>query len=200
MSITKAPSKASQVHIGGFRPTGDPFATHFGLKPLGTPCEEWPAVNQAPLLFVCQLNLMGAPVVPPVLRDMALITFFVAPENSKVGRENGDNWVLRAYPSLEGLVPLTVPQNAPKLKRGFECSWQECHRDETATKVGGRLSQIQSEPWWDYDHHDADPKYCLQINSEEKVGLFWGDAGMVYLARGAALDHAGEWFLDWQCY
>ena len=41
---------------------------------------------------------------------------------------------------------------------------------------------------------------ALQINSEEKVKLVWGDAGTIYLARGTAEGSKDRFFLDWQCY
>jgi uncharacterized protein YwqG len=158
------------------------------------------------MLFVCQLNLKAAPALPSLLKDFALLTFFVDPDLDGLERENGANWQLRAYHSLDNLVPLESPAGAPTLKRGFECRWEEgVDRDGDSddlafTKIGGYPTTIQSEPWWEYADHPAQPEYCLQINSEEKVGLFWGDAGMVYLARGTADDCTGRWFLDWQCY
>jgi hypothetical protein len=214
--------KASIVHVGGFRPTGDPFASNFGLRPLGNPGEAWPTSNGAPLLFVCQLNLTAAPAVPELLRDIALITFFANP-GLDFAKENGSGWSLRAYPSLTGLVPITPPANAPKLKRGFECSWEACDdhpnyddpdrivpdgfddsdvdlENVDKTKIGGYASSIQSEPWWGYEEHPAAPAYCLQINGEEKVALAWGDGGMVYLARGTADGCKDQWFLDCQSY
>lgn len=200
---------ASVVKVGGFRPTGDPFASHFGLKPLAMADEAWPTVGGKPMLFVCQLNLTKAPVIPKLLENVALITFFVDPDYGELARESGEDWQVRAYHSLDGLVPLDPPTGSPTLKRGFECSWtseidheadQEDFENLAHTKVGGYATTIQSEPWWDYDDHPAAPEYCVQINSEEKVGLFWGDAGMVYLARGTADGYSGHWFLDWQCY
>jgi uncharacterized protein YwqG len=197
---------ASIVRVGGFRPAGDPFATNFALKPLALPGETWPLIGAAPMLFVCQLNLQAAPTLPPLLQDIALLTFFVNPELSGLERENGVNWQLRAYPSLENLAPLEPPPGVPALKRGFECRWEAAvdrsgkSEDLAFTKVGGYPTEIQSPPWWEDDDHPAKPEYCLQINSEEKVGLFWGDAGMVYLARGTAEGCTGRWFLDWQCF
>jgi uncharacterized protein YwqG len=201
--------RASTVKVGGFRPTGDPFATHFGLRPLSLPHESWPELNGAPMLFVCQLNLTAAPAVPDSLKDVALITFFVDPKHGNLAQENGKDWHLRVYHSLDGLVTLDPPANAPALKRGFECSWtagvdheqdQDDFENLAYTKLGGYPSTIQSEPWWDDVAHPAQPHYCLQINSEEKVGLFWGDVGMVYLARGTEDGFTDHWFLDWQCY
>jgi hypothetical protein len=215
--------KASILNVGGFRPTGDPLASNFGLRPLGLPSEKWPEHNDKPLLFVCQMNLTAAPAVPALLADVQLITFFVKPKRGGLKKENGDDWLLRAYPSLEGLVPLVAPANAPALKRGFECLWEECDDhpnyddpdlvvpdgleypdaglDNAArTKIGGYASTIQSEPWWGYKDHPSNPAYCFQINSEEKAGLFWGDGGTVYVARGTAAGCENEWFLDWQCF
>lgn len=48
--------------------------------------------------------------------------------------------------------------------------------------------------------HPADPRFCLQINSEEKAGAIWGDGGTIYLAHGTAPGCGDLWFLDWQCF
>jgi uncharacterized protein YwqG len=215
--------KTSVLQVGGFRPTLDAAASNFGLAPLGFPGEEWPAWNSMPLLFVCQMNLTTAPAVPAMVAGIQLITFFVNSELGTLNRENGQDWVLRTYTSLEGLTRIAAPGNAPKLKKGFECRWEESedhpnHDDSemvktsgarrprtgfdnvARTKVGGYASTIQSEPWWGYDAHPAEPKFCLQINSEEKAGAIWGDGGTIYLARGTALGCGDRWFLDWLCF
>src|ERR1700685_841574 len=86
--------KASVVHVGGFRPTGDPFASNFGLRALGAEGEEWPTMKGEPLLFLCSLDLEAAPAVPPLLEDIALITFFVDPAFGDLAKENGAGWRL----------------------------------------------------------------------------------------------------------
>lgn len=116
--------QASAVKVGGFRPTGDPFATHFGLRPLAAAGEAWPVSNGKPLLFLCQFNLTTAPFLPGILKDMALLTFFAEIDALQLGQENGANWVLRGYTSLEGLALLDPPASTPALKRRFECSWE----------------------------------------------------------------------------
>ena len=214
--------KASVLQIGGFRPTLDPCATHFGKAPVAHLDETWPCHNGVPMMAVCQINLDSAPAVPQALADLRLLTFFVAPE-ADLGRENGEGWCLRAYSGLDGLSTLAIPPDAPKISKGFECLWQEeedhPHHDDPETarvpgarwpqrgfdnvmrsKVGGYASTIQSEPWWGRDTHPAEPRYCLQIDSEEKLGLAWGDAGCLFIARGAAAGYRHCWFLDWQCY
>ena len=215
--------KASVLEVGGFRPTCHPAASNFGIAPLGRPDEAWPVWNAKPLLFVCQMNLATAPARPPLLSDLELVTFFVQPELGNLSRENGADWVLRAYPSIEGLVRIAPPGGAPRVKKGFECRWEECedhpnHDDPdivpvpgsrrprggfdnvARTKIGGYASTIQAEPWWGHTPHPAEPKYCLQINSEEKAGVVWGDGGTIYLARGTAAGCGNLWFLDWQCF
>jgi uncharacterized protein YwqG len=216
--------QASAVRVGGFRPTNEPLATHFGLRPVALPGEEWPSHAGEPLAFICQLNLTAAPFVPPILQDIKLITFFINPNFGILSEENGTDWRVRAYSSLDGLVQMTPPPNAPRFVRGAECSWELCddqpnHDDPelivpkgfdasdvemenvARTKIGGYASTIQSEPWWgNRPDHPSAPRYCLQINSEEKARLAWGDAGTVYIARGTAPDCGGHWFLDWQCF
>ena len=215
--------KTSLVQVGGFRPTNDPFTSNMGLKPLGLPGEPWPDINGKPMLFVCQLNLTAAPYVPPLLEDLKLIVFFAKPGSGSLKKENGSNWLLRCYKSLEGLNPIDAPHKTPALKRGFECRWEEAldhpvHDDPDVialegfddsdveldnlarTKIGGYPSNIQAEQWWEVKSHPAVPKYCLQINSEEKAGLMWGDGGTLYLARGTAAGSEDQWFLDWQTY
>ncbi|HLK61935.1 MAG TPA: DUF1963 domain-containing protein [Bryobacteraceae bacterium] len=214
---------ASALQIGGFRPTNNISTSNFGRKPLALAGEKWPTWKGSPLLFVCQLNLTKAPVVPELLQDIKLMTFFVSPQGGPLQRENGKDWRLRAYKSLLNLVPLAPPDGAGRLDRGCECQWEECVDYPTAddpemrvpqgyepaelelenlrrTKIGGYPSHIQSELWWDLRAHPANPQFCCQIDSEEKVGLQWGDRGMVYLGRGTAPGCSDRWFLDWQCY
>jgi hypothetical protein len=196
-----AKRKLSVVQVGGFRPTLDPFATSFGLKPLGLAVESWPESGGKPMMFVCQLNLTNAPVVPERLADIQLITFFVEPDTAALNDENDGNWCLRAYRSLEGLTPMTAPPDAPRIRKGFECKWEESADAKAArTKIGGSGSYIQSEPWWQYRAHASAPAYCLQINSEEKAGIMWGDSGTLYIARGTAGGCENHWFLDIQFF
>jgi hypothetical protein len=215
--------KASVLEVGGFRPSFEPAASNFGKAPLGLPGEEWPTWQSKPLLFVCQMNLATAPAVPPLLADIQLITFFVNPEVGVLHQENGADWRLRAYTSLEGLVPMVAPAGAPKLGKGFECRWEEYEdhpnyddpemvvpagsrrprvelENVARTKIGGYASTIQGAPWWGQADHPSNPKYCLQINSEEKAGLIWGDGGTIYVARGTDPGSLDRWFLDWQSF
>ncbi len=68
---------------------------------------------------------------------------------------------------------MTPPTGAPALQRGFECRWELAGEDADRTKIGGIVSTIQSEPWWEYREHPSNPEYCMQINSAENVELAW---------------------------
>ena len=214
---------ASVLNVGGFRPTKNILASNFCRAPVGLANETWPAIHSAPLAFICQMNLKDAPAVPDILKDIALLTFFASTEDSELGRENGDGWVLRTYQSLEGLTLLSPPPQVPPTGKPFECAWEKMEDhpnyddpervsvrgaraprsgfDNVArTKIGGYASTIQSTPWWGHDPHPSQPRFCLQINSEEKAQLAWGDAGTLSIARGTAPGPQEQWFLDWQCF
>src|ERR1700741_2109048 len=108
----------SVLPIGGFRPTQESHATHFGKTPLARLDETWPYFDEAPMMAVCQINLAAAPSLPPLLSDLRLLTFFIAPD-ARLGRENGEGWCLRAYNSLDGLSAMVMPAGAPHLAKGF---------------------------------------------------------------------------------
>jgi len=214
--------KTAIVHLGVNRPTGNPQVSHFCLTPLAAPGEVWPAGKNGPMLFVCQFNLTAAPHVPEILCDVALLSFFIDIRRSTWGKENLDGWCLRTYAGLGGLAPLSRPSGAPKGEKPCECRWEvfddypkaddpelvtvdgvdplendlpHVHR----TKVGGFPSIIRRELWWDSRAHPAQPKFCVQIDSEPKAALAWGDSGTLYLARGTADGFRDKWYLDWQC-
>jgi uncharacterized protein YwqG len=215
--------KASLLNVGGFRPTGEPLASHFGMRPVCLPNESWPEYNGSPMLFVCQLNLTNAPVVPERLRDIQLLTLYVDQAMSVMDDENGSNWCLRAYHSLDGLAPAEPPAGTRLPRRGLECRWEECvdHPDYDdpdkvlpdgfddsdvelenvgRTKIGGYASNVQSEPWWCTRVHECAPSYVFQIASEAKAGVAWGDGGFLHFARGTAAGCEGRWFVDWQSF
>ena len=226
--------KISMIHVGGFRPTGNPFASHFGLTPLGLPNEKWSAQSlssglgdQEPknLFFICQLNLSEAPYVPEILSDIKLLTIFVN-QDSKASDTNF--YHIRAYKSLENLIPMNVPEGAT-FDKGFEVSYElakdnpysddpdliidkqidraspeyeemiDKFDNRVCSKIGGYASTIQG-PVFDYYNHPANPKFCLQIDSESKVGLMWGDSGTFYLARGTAEGYEDQFFAEIQFF
>jgi hypothetical protein len=203
---------------------GDPLASNFCFAPVGLPSEGWPTFEDEPLQFVCQFNLTEAPAVPDLLQGVALLTLFVAADPGDWGQEQGDGWCLRVYETLDGLAPLTPPEGAIAGTQACGVTWSlaedlptyddpdrvlpdavdvdEADQLESiaATKLGGWAYNIQAEQWWHYRDHPAEPEYCLQINSEPQAGLYIGDAGIIYLARGTAEGCEDDWFMDWQCF
>ncbi len=217
--------KTSVLEVGGFRPTKKPLATNFSLNPVGLPGESWPYHNGEPLTFICQLNLIEAPFVPEILKDIALITFFADLRYIDSDQENGQSWYVRAYSSIESLVNLQRPEGYKEYLKGFECRWkleedypiyddpeievpdgfddddfEDSPEAISQSKIGGWAANIQSEQWWGYRQHPAEPKFCFQISSEDKIQLMWGDMGIVYIARGTKEGYQDQWFLDWQCF
>jgi hypothetical protein len=212
---------ASRLVVGGFRPPADPRASWFGRVRLARPGEAWPEGPDGPMIPLCQLNLAEAPFRPPALEDVALVTIFMAGlEEWPDGAPNGEGWRLRAYPSLEGLVEVAAPAGleGPKpfpvryerivdypchddLPAGadFTDEDHDRHPNQSGSKLGGWPSLIQSEIFWaPGNEHPASPAYVFQIDSEEKAGWAWGDAGAGYFGRGTGA-HRDVWTLSWQC-
>jgi hypothetical protein len=168
--------RASVLEVGGFRPTGAPDASHFGLTPLAKAGEGYPvnALGQ-PLEFICQLNLTQAPFVPEILSDIALITVFVDAPRRFNPEDDRSSWCVRAHESPEGLVALEPPPSLATPRwlhgKGFEARWSEVAdhpvyddpdlkivsgfdrsgvhlNNQRRSKIGGYPSNIQHEVTW----------------------------------------------------
>jgi Domain of unknown function (DUF1963) len=103
---------ASLIEVGGMRPPTDPTVSWFGAVHLGAAGEEWPRWQGLPMAPIAQLNLGEAPLVPAALDDIALLAVFAANVPLNGGEANGEGWMVRAYHSLHGLVPLAMPAEA----------------------------------------------------------------------------------------
>ena len=98
--------KASGAVLDSLVPAEDPAASWFGRVRLALPHETWPVSGGKPMLPLAQFNLAEMPHRPENLSDIALITVFIDGDELPYETENGDGWLVRAYPSLEGLVPI----------------------------------------------------------------------------------------------
>jgi hypothetical protein len=220
---TRLARKASQIVVGGFRPP-ERLDASFGRVRLARVDERWPMHTGKPMIPLCQLNLTEAPYVPANLKDIALLTIFIAADAFPVDTPNGDGWELRAYSSLEGLTELVEPDHGSGL-RPLPIRWELIERDypsyedapeelleslngedssdfEVAhcSKIGGWPSLIQGElSWGSSDPGQDDFEYAFQIASEEKSQWAWGDSGIGYFGRGTG-SSAGVWALSWQSY
>ncbi|MHC4215722.1 MAG: DUF1963 domain-containing protein [Planctomycetota bacterium] len=216
--------KASRMILGGFRPSEDPFVSWFGRVRVARPDEAWPEHEGNIMAPLCQMNLLELPYVPEKLRDIALITLFIDPEDLPIGKANGRGWELRAYRSLDGLVETVEPDYEGAIKP-FPIRWELIEEDypcledipielqskiegdcderfenSACSKVGGWPSIIQGEvDWGPKNLMPGDMEFVLQINSEEKAEWIWGDEGIGYFGLGSWFGK-DEWALDWQCF
>lgn len=211
--------QASIAQIGGFRPLDEPVTSYFGGQFVGEQGEEWPLNDGQPMIPLLQVRTDELPYHPPALEGIALLNVFIGPRTLPLGlpAESGNGWLLRSYPVLDGLVPLS-PLSEPRV-RAFPVCW---HHSETEgplwedawglfdltefnelddagdlfydryqrhhfTKVGGWPSYIQSPV--------GTEDYVFQIGSEEKPRWMWGDNGNGYFSL-----RQGKWFLYWDCY
>lgn len=223
---------ASVLEVGGFRPQGSPTASHIGLSPVMRADETWPYDSEdRPMQFVAQINLTEAPFLPEILQDIALLTVFVGERCIQQDFRPG-SWELRAYMSLDGLLPVSAPSQPWHWIKGFECQWRQIedypsYDDEQLvlprdyqleddlpeemhglnirrSKIGGFASTIQHEVQfiaalktvngWELP---TQPSFALQLISEEKAQLMWGDNGVLYIGRQPGTD---EWFASCQFY
>ncbi|MGI4789399.1 MAG: DUF1963 domain-containing protein [Janthinobacterium lividum] len=138
--------RASRAVVGGFRPPADPFTSWFAKVNFALPGEDWPTSAARPMMPLCQLNLTEVPFRPESISDIAFLTIFIDQEELPTDKANGDGWMLRAYPSLEGLVPIVPPADIGYLKPfpirweliedDFPC-WEDAQDNPLASKLEG---------------------------------------------------------------
>lgn len=216
--------KASQMIVGGRKPSADAAASWFGRVRLARVDESWPIQGGKPMIPLCQLNLTEAPYVPPTLQDIVLLTVFIATPQLPIDTANGEGWELRAYSSLENLTEIVAPKYDSAIQP-FPISWQLIEEDYASwedvaiplpeeieedyndlfkvadcSKIGGWPNLIQGElEWAPFNRHPANPTYTFQIQSEAKAHWMWGDTGIGYFGRGTG-QAKDVWTLTWQCY
>ena len=119
------------LEVGGFRPSGDPAASHFGLAPLMQADEVWPldAVGQ-PMQFIAQFNLLQAPWLPRVLQGNALLQFFVG-EKFIESSCAPETWAIKLRTSTANLTPREQPpfKDDAWIRKGFEARWLAPQQD-----------------------------------------------------------------------
>ncbi|WP_299415486.1 DUF1963 domain-containing protein [uncultured Sulfitobacter sp.] len=136
----------------------DPFETMFGAVRLAYKDEPWPEYSGVPMWPLCQINLKAAPMVPKALRDLALITIFIAPETSHTPTriinaadpEVDATWALRSYPSLKGLtIPRVNGDRSPLSPRLGE--WSSTAPDYANHDTAGAVVDTQVNDVYAYD-------------------------------------------------
>lgn len=217
--------RAIVFEIGGFRPPADLDVSWFGRVLLGAKDERWPETHGRLMHPLCQINLTMLPFRPPQLEDAEFLTLFIGPDELPVGAENGTNWCLRTYSSINDLVPLvsrdsgshigSFPMRPQVIEEDFPMwddvavelpeeiadSYYDHFSNARGLKLGGWPSLIQSEIYWSPgNRHAAAPEYVFQIDSTEKGNWMWGDNGTGYFGRGTNPGFENEWAVKWQCY
>lgn len=217
--------RASRAIVGGFRPSDDPFASWFGKVNLAAAGEDWPTSAGRPMMPLAQFNMAEVPFRPESVSDIAFLTVFIGQEELPAGTPNGEGWLLRAYSSVDGLLPIAAPTDRGSI-RAFPIRWELIQADypcwddawqtpmpprikenyhdyfetQDGSKVGGWPRLIQSEILWaPWNQHPASPEYVFQIDSEEKAHWAWGDGGVGYFGRGTG-ETRDVRTLEWQCY
>ena len=222
----KLKRRAIQLEVGGIKPPTSPLSSWFGRVNIAAPGEHWPETDGAPMHALCQINLSEVLFRPPGLEDVAMLTVFVGPEELPTNDANGENWCLRAYSELAGLVPIEprstnsgikpLPLTAHTIEDDYPCwedaaayldgsafeeNYSDLFKNIEGVKLGGWPTLIQSEIFWaPYNRHPAAPKYVFQIDSSEKANWAWGDWGVGYFGRGSAPGLENEWVCEWQCF
>ena len=174
--MTDARSRAASLaRIGAFRPPEDPRASWAGQVRVARAGETWPLAGGEPMLALVQLNLTEAPVLPPALEGLALVTMFVAPRELT-------HWALRAYESLDGLVELEAPQRpfgAQPIRWEPECDYAD--HPLGGLKPGGfPVDDVD----WGGSVEDVD--FEFQVAGDDHYGA------VLYVGRSQ-----GVWVLDW---
>jgi Domain of unknown function (DUF1963) len=165
--IARNTRPVSCLRVGGARPSLREDATHFGLRPLGYQDEMYPLCDGEPMQFICQLNLKDAPFVPPVLSDLALVTFFAADPDRFIRSDQEDGtWCIRGYTSADELVQLPIPafSSVDSNQRWLQSAGKEAFWDSTiATSHSGHEGR-----WWPDDPADVpedfDPSTIFDVD------------------------------------
>lgn len=215
----------TQLEIGGFRPSDDPLDSWFGRVNVCAPGEAWPEFEGKPMHALCQINVRSLPIRPQGLADIDFIAVFIGPDELPIDTPNGERWCLRAYKSIDTLVPLAHRETQSRIKafrmrpntfhRDYPCwedvpidlpediddSYYDHFENIRGFKLGGWPTLIQAQIFWaPWNKHPASPEFVFQIDSTEKGNWMWGDNGVGYFGRGTIPGKEDEWALAWQCY
>jgi len=218
-------------------PIISPVTTILGDVRCGLPGEAWPTYGGAPMVGLCQLNLKESLFVPKILADLAFITVFMARGKESdwpidypfEGDKDREKWVVRAYGSLEGLVPY-VKAPSPVF---HPCAVEQSALQDPAPNHSGvvlraTLEQLgldgayverieeeiydieeeQGEIRWGSKiggwpapiQSDIERPLAFQLGSEGATGIHWIDAGCAYFWRSKLDDGNDRWSLEIEFY
>jgi len=140
--------------------SADPVGSWFGSVQAGLPGEEWPEYEGVPMLPLCQLRCEEISALPSMLNNLALICVFTAFVGEEALSPEGERWVVRAYESLVGLVPIAYPGDTGGI-RAYPIRWQ-ARVDSPHDQAG-----LPETLWMDFAVYRDYPR---NIFKESKVG------------------------------
>ena len=204
------------------------YASCIGRVTWQLPGEEWPVDEEGNRLEpLATLFVPDLPGVPQALRHLALITIFAPEEGWAEDPEEKPQLgcVIRAYPTLEGLVPcdyvaasmktclLTPEAVANDMPKWPDCGgsdelWSEVCEFEIHQNLDYQedmreniyeTHKLGGYPTYAQGAPDIPEGYAyvMQISSDDNAGLEIGDCGSYYFFYNPA---KGEWRVHMDCY
>lgn len=179
--------------------------------------QEWPAG----MAFVAQFNLSQCPKLPD-LPSAGWLVFFVSdddlldgadcrvllldPQASLVARTAPEG--CKTYPgrSLKLKKEFSLPGAYSALAHGLEVDLRKRYRrilddlDQGPEDVQHRLLGVPAPIQDDFLAGDSERYLLCQIDSEPKIGLFWGDSGRLYFIGSRQQGLSQDVYLEAQCY
>jgi uncharacterized protein YwqG len=225
--IEKLARQATEFITGGFKPTNSMQESWIGRVYIYAENEEIPRDQKGELMFpLVQFCLKDLPFVPNSIKDIEIITLFVAKEFPYGEVLEKENWVLREYRSNDKVIfkDLYHIQSSirgfplmPKLAKKDFPAWDSNDISEDLCKEILKLEEqnIISSYSGEIEQNyltkiGGYPSYCqpgpdiednwefiFQIASDEKANINIIDAGNLYFFKSK---NTGEWEMHYDFF
>lgn len=215
---------ASAGDIGGFRPPDDPLTSWLGqVHAIGRE-EDWPRSEGEPMAGVLQVDVAALPFAPDSLAGIAFFTLFADVDRDRWtvrSYASLDDLAPAGGPIAPGVHPFPVrwrpvPDDLPEWDELVSLAAAEGVGDDldalgeawddaglgpvAGLKIGGWPSLIQGEvEWVGPDGSPVDADFVLQVDTDPKTRITWGDGGVLHVGRArTAPDEPPLWLVEWQ--
>ncbi len=218
---------ATSFVTGGFRPTNELAESWIGRVFLYQSDEEIPKDSNGDLMQpLAQLYLPDLPYCSPCLKDIKLITVFIAKDFPDEFSESGQGWLIREYKSMKALTRKELTNIKSHIKP-FPLKPVLVEKDYPLWDGGGVPSAIENEilalenngeidSYYDIVEHcythkiGGYPSFCqsgvefgtdfdfvFQISSDEKANFNVVDSGSLMFAKNSK---TGQWTIYYDFY
>ncbi|HAS44774.1 MAG TPA: hypothetical protein DCS93_30120 [Microscillaceae bacterium] len=169
-----------------------PMTSRFlGDQVVLLPQESLPENQGKVMTPILQVNLTEVPYLPEALQGKAWLSIFMDLESMLLGTHpNGENWVLRAYDSLEGLeireIPLAQVQEQAKKWQAAQISWTQ---EMDVLDICSAEYHVLPEKWRNYqediplNYYRFRPRQWFDESTQE----------IVQFSQRFEGDHQGNW-------